>query len=95
MNDEVITGVVRLLGIRLTGRDKHYWARQLQEFANHFGDRGYWGIEFGLQDSRGSISISWITEKQTIDKQIHFHSKDMMLGYVQGYLEMLENLWDD
>lgn len=72
-----------LMGIRITGPDQNYWKGKLVDFARLQGCR----VEFGLQDSRGTPSISWKGEKGVTTKQLHFKNKDMMLGYVQGYLQ--------
>jgi len=76
----------RLVGrLRLPKINILYWLNQLKEFADYQCEGinvSY--IEFGKQDSRGAYSICWYNSKDIVIKQVHFESKDMMLGFIQG-----------
>ena len=69
----------------LTGIDKLYWRNQLQEFSNRFDEEEYLHIAFGKQDIRGGFSITFNDHKHCVPQQIHFASRQMLFGYVQGY----------
>lgn len=70
--------------IRITGQNKTYWLRELQIFADRFDNTDTTRIEFGRQDSRGGISISFFGENGCINNQHFCESKDLMLGFVNG-----------
>ena len=75
--------------LRLPKINRPYWENQLREFKETFPNCK--DVQFGKQDTRGGNSIAWVNDKDCVDKQIHFESKDMMLGYVQGYLESIKD----
>jgi hypothetical protein len=86
----------QVCNIRLT-KNKPYWENQLEEFSNRFIGK-YWGnknsyaqgreivsLYFGKQDIRGGNSICLVNSNGTISRQKHFESKDIMLGYIEGW----------
>ena len=48
--------------------------------------------DFGKQDSRGAPSITFFSERGTVDyPQKHFYNNKEMIAYIQGYLD---SSWD-
>ena len=76
---------------RLTGIDKHYYASQLQIFADHWDKDKYKSICFGKQDSRGALSITFFNHSHRVPMQRHFINKDAMLNFIVGYNEAKNN----
>ena len=78
---------VKLSNFRLPKKNTPYWNRVLSDFCNTASETmGASYIEIGKQDIRGNFSISYFTDSHCIIKQEHFENKDMLLGYVVGYL---------
>jgi len=75
---------IRLANIRLPKDDKNYWLNQLQSFADRLDSAQISAVEFGKQDIRGANSITLVDHRHCVPFQMHFSSKDAMLGYVQG-----------
>jgi len=78
---------ISLSNIRITGQNKNYWLNKLQDFADSQDPEKYSQIEFGKQDIRGGISITWFDHRHCVPKQEFFKPKDMMLGFIQGWLK--------
>ena len=78
---------MNLLHIKLTGGNKNYYLSQLEIFERHmiadFENVDH--VEYGKQDTRGSVSVSLVTPDHLINEQKHFADKNEMLGFVCGY----------
>lgn len=73
--------------LRLPKNNKPYWETQLKLFSDlqiAAGAAAY--IEYGKRDIRGVNSICWYTTNHGVSRQEFFESRDMMLGYIQGYI---------
>lgn len=73
--------------IRLTIEQK----RRCKHFSEAFKQEEYKYIDFGKQDIRGSISITYFDHRHCVPKQQHFSDKSEMLGYIDGYLDCIGN----
>ena len=76
---------------RLTGIDKHYYASQLQIFADHWEKDKYKSICFGKTDSRGVLRITIYNHEHCPAMSKGFDTKGEMLGYIIGYNEAKNN----
>lgn len=83
------------INIRLPKNDKPYWERQLQLFADRLDNSEIMAVQYGKQDIRGTESITLVDHQHCVPKQLHFASKEMLLGYVQGYNSAHADYHDD
>jgi len=86
--EKIAAPVERMIGIhfphiRLTIEQK----RRCKRFSELFDNSLYKYIDFGKQDTRGSISITWFDMRDCVPRQEHFIDKSEMLGYITGYIE--------
>ena len=83
---------IAICNMRLT-KEKPYWEAQLNRYAMHnieYRGRKVVRVEYGKQDIRGGFSICLFNDQHCVMNQKFFPSKDVMLGFVQGYNAALE-----
>ena len=78
---------IQICNIRITGNNKAFYMKKLQEFADCMDEEKVAEVQYGKKDIRGGISIALIDHSNCIPKQKFFNSKDEMLGYVQGFCD--------
>ena len=79
----------RVVGMRLTGRNKLYYRNQIELFATLRAkyDDDVAAVEFGKQDQRGGYSIALVDNQNRHFGNTYFESKQELLGYVVGWTE--------
>ena len=87
---------ISLCHLRLPAHDKAYWLNQFRKFANLMDSESVQAVQYGKQDTRGAHSITLVDWHHCVPKQMHFATKEMLLGYVQGYVAAKDAAtWDD